>query len=115
MWPSSTARSVGSRSHHWEWPSGGSAQLKATKRASNSPSALRPYVGRRPCRPPIAAAVELAGAVGAFGVGREFVDDGGIEGVLAARFAIEVAVLPAALTEEVAGGRLRSSFLVRRL
>ena len=55
MWPSSTARSASSRNDHCAWPSGGSAQLKATRRASNSPSALRTYDGRRPCRPPRAA------------------------------------------------------------
>ena len=41
MWPSSTTRSASNRSDHCEWPCGGSAQLSATRRASNSPSALR--------------------------------------------------------------------------
>ena len=55
MYPSSTTRSANSRSDHCAWPSGGSPQLNAIRRASNAPSALRRYVGRRPCRPPSAA------------------------------------------------------------
>ena len=55
MYPSSTTRSANNRSDHCAWPAGGSPQLNAIRRASNAPSALRRYVGRRPCRRPSAA------------------------------------------------------------